>query len=274
MNLRLLPSAFLRIPASESLPQAQPLTTFVLRSDHGPGPLAIDGGSLGLVGEAEDMARIRDVLLTHAHIDHVASLPMWIEALVSQDRAPVPVHATAGSIEALRKHFFNGVIFPNFEEVKEDDGRPLMRFEEVVPEEPFKIAGFEAQGFNVVHPVPTTGYWICDGHDAVVFASDSGPCERLWHAVSSLPKVRAVVLETSFPNSMEHIARPSGHLTPRLLASELEKAPTDVRILITHMKPAYRAEIIQELNALHDPRIQIMAPGVGVDISASAMVPS
>ncbi len=271
MHLRLLPSAFHRIPASDNLPPSQPLTTFVLRSDHGAGPLAIDGGSIGMVGEPEDMAKIRDVLLTHAHIDHIATLPMWMEALLSQDRAPAPVHATAETIDALRTHFFNGVIFPNFEALTEEDGRPLMKFHEVPPEERFSIAGFEAFGFKVVHPVPTTGYWISDGEDAVVFASDSGPCERLWHAVSTQPKVRAVVLETSFPDSMEHIARPSGHLTPSLLKAELKKAPSDVRILITHMKPAYRGEIIEAIGRLNDDRIQIMEPGVEVEISAAAM---
>ncbi|QDV05727.1 ribonuclease Z [Planctomycetes bacterium Poly30] len=266
MHLRLLPSAFHRIPATDGLPPSQPLTSFILRSDLGPGPLAVDAGSLGMVGEAEDMARIRDVLLTHAHIDHIATLPMWLEALLSKDRAPIPVHATKETIEALRAHFFNDVIFPNFEELKEEDGRPLMQFRMVSPEEPCEIAGFEVLGFRVDHPVPTTGYWISDGEDAVVFASDSGPTERLWEVVRDQPNVRAVVLETSFPDWMEHIARPSGHLTPMLLGEELRKVPDGVRVLITHMKPAYRGEIIRCVEALRDPRVELLEPGSEVTI--------
>ncbi len=266
MFVRLLPCSFHRIPKSDDLPDSQPLTSFVVRGAQGAGPLAIDAGSLGLVGEAEDMARVREVLLTHAHIDHVATLPMWIEAVLSKDRAPVKVHATAPTIQALREHFFNNVIFPNFEQLTEADGRALMEFVEVPVEKAFEIAGFHVQGFNVEHPVPTTGYYVTDGQDGVIFAADSGPTERLWEVVATAPNVRAVVLETSFPDWMDHIAMSAGHLTPNLLKRELEKAPEGLRILVAHLKPAYRAEILRSIDLLEDRRIQFIEPGAEVEL--------
>lgn len=266
MHLRLLPCSFHRTPGGDGSSPSQPLTSFVLRGAGGTGPLAIDAGSLGLVGEPEDMAEVRAVLLTHAHIDHIATLPMWIEALLSQNRAPVKVHATAPTIQALRQHFFNNVIFPNFEELAEEDGRRLMQFVEVSTESTFEIAGFQVQGFDVAHPVPTTGYCVSDGQQAVVFAADSGPTQRLWEVASALPNVRAIVLETSFPDRMGHIAEPAGHLTPKLLKTELEKAPGDVRILVTHMKPAYRAEIRRAIGKMNDSRIQFLEPGADVEL--------
>ncbi|MDB2577320.1 hypothetical protein N9Z54_09015 [Planctomycetota bacterium] len=89
MRLRLLPSSFPGSSPVVSAPRvpAQPLTSFVVEGA-GAGPLAVDAGSLGLVGEPTEMARIAGLVLTHAHIDHVASLPMWVEALLSLDRAP------------------------------------------------------------------------------------------------------------------------------------------------------------------------------------------
>ena len=94
MRLRLLPSSFPGSsdaappasapsgPASTGRAAAQPLTSFVVEGA-GAGPLAVDAGSVGLVGEPDDMGRIEGLVLTHAHIDHVASLPMWVEALLS-----------------------------------------------------------------------------------------------------------------------------------------------------------------------------------------------
>ena len=266
MNLRLLPCSFHRIPKTDNLPPSQPLTSFVVRGAGGAGPLAIDAGSLGLVGEADDMARVREVLLTHAHIDHIATLPMWIEALLSKDRAPVKVHASAASIDALRKHFFNNVIFPNFEQLTEKDGRPLMELVEVPSESAFEIAGFQVKGFDVAHPVPTTGYYVTDGEDGVVFAADSGPTERLWEVAAKAPNVRAIVLETSFPDWMGDIAESAGHLTPNLLKRELEKAPEGARILITHMKPAYRGEILRSIGLLGDRRIEFIDPGADIEL--------
>ncbi len=266
MFVRLLPCSFHRIPKTDNLPPSQPLTSFVVRGAGGAGPFAIDAGSLGLVGEAEDMARVREVLLTHAHIDHIATLPMWIEALLSQNRAPVKVHASAGTIQALRQHFFNNVIFPNFEELKEEDGRALMELVEIPVDRAFELAGFQIKGFDVAHPVPTTGYYVTDGEAGVIFAADSGPTDRLWEVASKAPNVRAIVLETSFPDWMGHIAESAGHLTPNLLKRELEKAPENTRILITHMKPAYRGEILRSIGLLEDRRIQFIEPGVDVEI--------
>ena len=266
MFLRLLPCSFNRIRKSDGLPAAQPLTSFVLRGAGGAGPLAIDAGSLGLVGEPEEMARIREVLLTHAHIDHIATLPMWIEALLSQQRAPVKVHGSGPTIDALRKHFFNNVIFPNFEGLTEADGRALMEFVEVGVGSEFELAGFQIKGFDVAHPVPTTGYSVTDGQAGVIFAADSGPTEQLWEVASRSPNLRAVVLETSFPDWMGDIALSAGHLTPNLLKRELEKAPENVRILITHMKPAYRAEISRSISLLSDRRIEFLEPGADMEI--------
>ena len=264
MKLRLLPSAFHRVaPEHDRLP-SQPLTSYVIEGAGGAGPLAVDAGSLGLVGEAEDMGRIREVVLTHAHIDHVASLPMWVEALLSLDRAPVRVHASASAIETLRAHLFNGALFPDFEAITEADGRPLMELVQFPIELEFELAGFTMRAFEVDHPVATHGMHVDDGEDAVVFASDSGPTERLWEVVAHAPRVRAVVLETSFPDHMQAIADGSGHLTPATLASELRKAPEDILVLVTHLKPAYRTEIVAALSHLSDERVRVLDPGVEV----------
>ena len=252
LRVRLLPSAFHRDEPASRVPAPQPLTTFVVSGAGGAGPLAIDGGSIGLVGEPEDMAQIRDVLLTHAHIDHVATLPMWIEALLSRDRAPVAVHASAATIAHLRAHLFNGVIFPDFERLTEADGRPLMEYRVIPEDRPFELAGFTVTAFRTDHPVETHGYVVDDGRDAIAFGADSGPGGALWVAVAGAERVRAVVLEASFPDFMGEIAAGSGHLTPALLREECKRAPAGVRILVTHMKPAYRAGIARVIERL-DP---------------------
>lgn len=261
MRIRLLPCGFVRDHVTSTVPIAQPLTTFVVHGAQSKGPLAIDGGSLGLVGEAEDMAQVREVLLTHAHLDHVATLPMWIEALLSKNRAPVAVHASEQTIESLRAHVFNDVIFPNFERLKEDDGRALMEYRAIPENEPFLLAGFAVRAFRTAHPVRTHGYVVDDGESAVVFGADSGPCDDLWEVVRSMENVRAVVLETSFPDFMGAVAKASGHLTPALLREELQKAPEQVKIWITHMKPSYREGIARAIESFRDPRVEVWSPG-------------
>jgi len=269
LRIRLLPSAHLSSSqgGAGALPAPQPLTTFVVEGAGGAGPIAIDAGSLGLVGEPEDMARIRGVALTHAHIDHVASLPMFAEALLSRGIAPVRVHASEGAIEALRAHLFNGALFPDFEALTDgEDGSALLELVPVGPDDPFDLGGFTLRPFPADHPVPTQGYVVDDGEDAVAFAADGGPNPGLWELCGRAPRLRAVVLEASFPDRLSGIAAGSGHLTPARLAAELERAPAGVRVLVTHMKPAYRAEVDAAVRALADGRVTIVDPGETVEI--------
>ncbi len=266
MNLRLLPSAFHRPPPGSTVPLAQPLSSYLISGANGAGPLAVDAGSLGLVGEAIDMARVRELVLTHAHIDHVASLPMWIESLLSVGRAPVRVHGSVETVAILREHLFNDRLYPDLERLTQDDGRTLLELVEFPLEEPFQLAGFTLTAFEVDHPVPTHGFMVDDGMDAILMGADTGPTDRLWELALGTPRVRAVVLEASFPDRLVGLARGAGHLTPELLRGELTKAPGDVRILITHMKPAYREEVCEAVRALGDDRVQLLRPGEMVEI--------
>ncbi|MDG1051232.1 MAG: MBL fold metallo-hydrolase [Planctomycetota bacterium] len=267
MRLRLLPSSFpgSSSEASPSSLPAQPLTSFVVEG-RGAGPLAIDAGSVGLFGEPAEMGQIRGLVLTHAHIDHVASLPMWVEGMLSLDRAPVRVHASGGAIHALRAHLFSGPLFPDFEALREADGRPLMELVPFPEGEPFELAGFDLRAFPVAHPVPTHGLLVDDGQGAILFGADSGPCDRLWEAAAEAPRLRAVVLEASFPERMQAIADGSGHLTPATLAAELERVPEGVRVLLAHLKPAYRGEIIAELSRRVGDAVEFLEPGAWVDL--------
>lgn len=266
MRFRLLPCAFQRDLPHSPDPPPQPLTSFLVHGEGGAGPLAIDAGSLGLVGEAPDMARVRDVLLTHPHMDHVATLPMWIEACLAEDRAPVRVHGSASTVEALRTHLFNDVLYPDFEALTQEDGRQLLEYGLVPVDQPFSLSGFTIQAVPARHPVPTHGYLVDDGKDAVLFAADSGPNPELWSFAAGAERLRAVVLETSFPDFMEPIALGAGHLTPALLAEEVRLAPEGVAIHVCHLKPAHRDGIARAIAKINDPRVKLLRPGVEIEV--------
>src|SRR6476469_1749086 len=84
-------------------------TSFLVDSD-----VLVDAGTG--VGDLtlDEMARIGHVLLTHSHLDHVAALPLMIDAIACRLARPIQVHALPGTIAALKAHVFNGVIWPDF----------------------------------------------------------------------------------------------------------------------------------------------------------------
>jgi ribonuclease BN (tRNA processing enzyme) len=194
-------------------------------------------------------------------MDHVATLPIFIDDLFSQLASPVRVHATEEVIGLLRRDLFNGTLYPRFDELENEHGRVL----EFVPFETgraFRVAHLELTAVPVQHAVPTVGLIVSDGAATVAFSSDTSQTEEFWRALDRLPSLDALFVEASFPNSMSELARVSGHLTPETLAAELAKlkrAPPD--ILAVHVKPSFRETILAELAALKIANLRAMEPG-------------
>ena len=94
------------------------------------GELLVDAGTG--VGDLtlDEMRGIDHVLLTHSHLDHVAALPLMVDAIAAQRKAPLKVHALAGTIQALRAHIFNNVIWPDFSRIPTPEA-PFISFHEI-----------------------------------------------------------------------------------------------------------------------------------------------
>jgi ribonuclease BN (tRNA processing enzyme) len=84
-------------------------TSFLIDDD-----VLIDAGTG--VGDLtlDEMCAINHVFLTHSHLDHVAALPLMVDAVASQRTAALKIYALAGTIAALKAHIFNNVIWPDF----------------------------------------------------------------------------------------------------------------------------------------------------------------
>ncbi|MGH9901401.1 MAG: 3',5'-cyclic-nucleotide phosphodiesterase, partial [Pyrinomonadaceae bacterium] len=214
MKIQLLPSTF--DERGRAAPE-QRLSCYVIDDR-----VAIDAGSLALSASGAQRAGVRDILVTHPHMDHIATLPIFIDDLFAALDAPVRVHATEEVIGLLERDVFNWSVYPRFSEL--DNGRT--RVMEYVPfrtGEEFAVAHLRVTPVAVSHVVPTVGLIISDGGATVAFSSDTAATDEFWLAVNSTPRVDALLIESSFPNSMAELARVSGHLTPENMRRELGK---------------------------------------------------
>ena len=73
--------------------------------------------------------------------------------------------------------------------------------------------------------------------------------------------LKAMIVETAFPNRLEDLARASGHLTPTKLRQEINKMPPDLPIWIFHVKPQLYQETAAELAQIDPERIHILEQG-------------
>lgn len=213
----------------------------------------------------EEMRGIEHVLLTHSHLDHVAALPLMIDAVASALSRPVQVHALAGTIEALKAHIFNDVIWPDFTRIPSPQA-PFLQFREVHVGQTLHLGGKQIEVLPAVHTVPAVGYAVTAGDGCWVFTGDTERNPAFWHRLNQL-RVAALVIETAFSNREKELARRSLHLSPRVLADELDRIDRDKRfpIYIMHTKPAETELIMSEIrrfdqtqpigqNAPHDIR--------------------
>jgi cAMP phosphodiesterase len=211
-----------------------------------------------------EMKGIRHVLLTHSHLDHVAALPLMIDAIASQLAEPVQVHALAGTIAALKTHVFNNVIWPDFSRIPTVDA-PFIQFNEIRVGQTLTIGGKQVEVLPAVHTVPAAGYAVNAGKGCWVFTGDTERNPAFWRRINQM-NVAALVIETAFSNREKDLARRSLHLSPNALAQELDciDKSRSFPIYITHTKPAETELIMTEIQKFD--QTQPSGPNVAHDI--------
>jgi len=227
------------------------MTCFLLDGD-----TALDAGSLTDALPLAAQRRLRRVVLTHAHLDHVASLPFLLENLYGRS-TPLEVAAPASVLVVLKRDLFNGRLWPDFTRLP-SKAKPTLRYRAVLPGRPFRAGGMSWTALPVDHLVPAYGYLVTKPGRAVLFSGDTMPTERLWAAGRVARDLKAIFLEVSFCDAQAAVAKASCHLTPRLLRGELAKAPERVPVFLYHMKPPSLSRIRREVDALDEPRLRLL----------------
>jgi ribonuclease BN (tRNA processing enzyme) len=224
------------------------------------GSLCVDAGSLTDALPLDEQALVRAVLVTHAHMDHVASLPFLVENVFGRSDAPLEIVAPGEILDALRKHLFNDALWPDFSCLP-NDLVPAVAFREIEAGKPFEVAGFAVTAVPVSHIVPTCGYILEGGGTGIVFSGDTGPTDALWEAVRARRGLKGLFVECSFPSDLQHLADASMHLTPATLREEMEKFPPRVPVYLYHMKPPTLSRLRAEIAALGDARLSVLEDG-------------
>jgi cAMP phosphodiesterase len=222
--------------------------------------IALDAGSQASALTPDQQAQVDTVLISHAHIDHIHTLPFFVENLLRVVEEPVRVLASPEAIRTMREHIFNWQVWPDFTLLPSPEA-PTMRFEELFDENPVEVHGVRFTPIRTTHSVHTQGFLIEDGDAAVLWSSDTGPTTRLWEVANQCPNLRAAFIEVSFPNALQAIADSSLHLTPQTLVEEVEKLERTVSVLLHHVKPRLIDEVHREVRDLARPDFDFLEQG-------------
>ncbi len=225
------------------------------------GSVLLDAGNVAAALSLDGQVAISDVLLTHAHLDHMADLAFLVDNVFTLRTEPVRVWAPGPVLQTLRRHVFNDEVWPDFTRLP-DTRSPALVFVELPVGNEVEIGGLQVRWAQTNHPVFSAAYRLCHEGSAVLFSGDTGPTDALWQLGREGAELKAAFVETTFPNRLHKLAETSGHLTPAMLQGELAKLGREqLPVKILHLKAQFLDEISRELSELGDHRLQILRGG-------------
>lgn len=210
----------------------------------------IDSGHVAATLTLEEQNKVRDIFITHFHLDHTKDIAFLTDNAFGNHDLPITIYGTGETISDFRNHFFNNVTWPDFTRINSEN-HPIVRLVTIQSGQETAVKGIEVTPFGVNHSVDGVGFHVREGSSAVVFSGDTGPTDTMWSVINTDPNVKAIFVETSFPNEFQAIADASGHFTPQTLDADLKKLrSTEIPIYLYHLKPKYFDILTDEIRAL------------------------
>jgi len=215
-------------------------TTLLINDD-----ILIDAGTgLGDL-DLQAMSSIRHIFLTHSHLDHVTSIPFLVDTLFDTIKEPIVIHGQAATIDALKSHIFNNIIWPDFARLP-DSTNPVMRYEVMQPGETVEINKQKIEMIQVNHIVPGVGYRVESETGSFAFSGDTTTNDTFWDALNKHDRLDLLLVESAFTNKDIKLCHLSGHYCAELLGPDIAKLNHQAAVYITHNKPGAETDIFAE----------------------------
>lgn len=219
-------------------------TTILIDQD-----ILIDAGTgLGDL-RMDEMQKIEHIFVTHSHLDHIACIPLLLDTVFESllDR-PITIHAQAATIDALKNHIFNNIIWPDFSRLP-NEKEAVMCYEVMQPGERISLGDRHLEMIEVNHIVPGVGYCVENGNGTFAFSGDTTSNDSFWQALNKRDKLDVLIVETAFANEDIELCRRAGHYCAELLADDLKKLKLQPKVYISHNKPGAEKQILAECEA-------------------------
>jgi len=223
--------------------------------------ILLDAGTVTEVLDDNRLIQIKDVVITHTHIDHIKGLFPFADELIMMGKPGINLFSNNRILEIMTNNLFNNLIWPDFTNIPSKK-EAMINLNAIEPEREVVLNGVSFRPILMTHTVYTVGYVVKQDAKGFMFTADTGPTKRFWEAVRDEKGIEFIIADVSFPNRMENLAKISGHMTPSMLVEHINRFKLGhIPIYITHLKPVFIEEIMAEVKSLERSNIKILKQG-------------
>jgi len=193
------------------------------------------------------MQALRHVILTHAHLDHTAGLPLLLDTVYDTAGEALHVHALPQTVSALREHMFNWSLWPDFSQLPSPE-RPTLAFDPLDARQARVLGERRVLFSRVNHTVPAAACVLVAPSGAVfAFSGDTTTNEAFWETLNALPRLDVLVTECAFDNAHRELADRSRHYCPATLGADLAKLRHRPELYLSHLKPSVTEAVLEQV---------------------------
>jgi len=245
-------------------------TTCIQVNDH----TLIDAGNIMHSLGADAVIKINAIFFTHSHLDHIIDSAFLLDNVLVHRNKPLTLYGLPETIAALKEHFFNDTIWPDFTKINlVGTHQPSLEYVEITYNQ-----RYTTEDDIILIPIPSNhtvaccGYLIEQSGSSVLFSGDTYRNDALWELINTNKSIKSVILDVSFPNRLRKIAEESKHMTPRVLQEELQLLERkEVNLYINHIKPFYYAETLSELENIGISEENILQDGEAIELATGEL---
>lgn len=210
--------------------------------------IVIDAGNI-LNALGDEARHINHIFLTHSHADHITDLPFIIETFFDKRETPLTIYALEETLDVLKKHSFNDVIWPDFTKIKLLNKNEFslilkpIKYNEII-----KIHNYSIKAIKANHIVGSCGFVIIKNHQGFIISGDTYINPDIWEEINSNDDIKSLIIECSYPDKLQELAQITKHLTPELIAKGLETIKRkNLSVFYYHLKPSYKKELLKDI---------------------------
>jgi ribonuclease BN (tRNA processing enzyme) len=215
------------------------LTSFLINDE-----ILLDAGDGVSTLTFKEQSMITKIIISHAHLDHICSLPFLALNLLEAGSNPVDIITPALVIKTIKSHIMNNEVWPDFSTIPRE--RPVFNYKEISDGKEIDVGGVHITPIHVDHIIPCYGYIIRCKNDTIIYSGDTSDVSGIFEIANKIENLRAIVIEMTFSSDYQLLADESKHMTPTSLAKQFVNLKTDTKLYLYHMKSNQLNKIVDE----------------------------